>query len=157
MPHAVREDAGPFPMVKTMRSSALRMWPASAFRWSSRYGNPTLQKRATAPPVAHLPPNIPPISTANVYSRVYSSRRTALTEVATRSRTEIWSRGGTALASVVVQLWATAAFDAEKPRGTGFCGSPSGIRTRVTAVRGQRPRPLDDGAVDAPGHGLEPR
>ena len=26
-------------------------------------------------------------------------------------------------------------------------GSPNGIRTRVTALRGRRPRPLDDGAI----------
>ena len=28
-----------------------------------------------------------------------------------------------------------------------FIGSPSGVRTRVTGVRGRRPRPLDDGTV----------
>ena len=26
-------------------------------------------------------------------------------------------------------------------------GDPNGIRTRVSAVRGRRPRPLDDGAI----------
>ena len=26
-------------------------------------------------------------------------------------------------------------------------GDPSGIRTRVTGVRGRRPRPLDDGTI----------
>ena len=26
-------------------------------------------------------------------------------------------------------------------------GSPSGVRTRVTGVRGRRPRPLDDGTI----------
>ena len=36
-------------------------------------------------------------------------------------------------------------------------GSPNGIRTRVTAVRGRRPRPLDDRAAKTPRHGLEPR
>ncbi len=36
-------------------------------------------------------------------------------------------------------------------------GSPNRIRTGVTAVRGRRPRPLDDRAALAPGHGLEPR
>ena len=34
--------------------------------------------------------------------------------------------------------------------------SPNGSRTRVTAVRGRRPRPLDDRAVYAPGDGFEP-
>ena len=39
----------------------------------------------------------------------------------------------------------------------GSCGSPNGIRTRVTAVRGRRPRPLDDRAKKkTPGAGLEP-
>ena len=28
-----------------------------------------------------------------------------------------------------------------------FNGSPSGVRTRVTGVRGRRPRPLDDGTI----------
>ncbi len=46
---------------------------------------------------------------------------------------------------------------AKNPVHTGFQCSPNGIRTRVTAVRGRRPRPLDDRAVVAPGHGLEPR
>ena len=27
-----------------------------------------------------------------------------------------------------------------------LCGDPNGIRTRATAVKGQRPRPLNDGA-----------
>ncbi len=27
-------------------------------------------------------------------------------------------------------------------------GSPSGVRTRVTGVRGRRPRPLDDGTIN---------
>ena len=37
---------------------------------------------------------------------------------------------------------------AKNPYGVRVCGgSPSGIRTRVTAVRGRRPRPLDDRAV----------
>ena len=36
-------------------------------------------------------------------------------------------------------------------------GSPSGIRTRVTAVRGRHPRPLDDGAVKLPGMGSNHR
>jgi hypothetical protein len=51
---------------------------------------------------------------------------------------------------------ATAApVEAQKPLWyKGFVGSPSGIRTRVTAVRGRRPRPLDDRAV-APGPRLE--
>ena len=26
-------------------------------------------------------------------------------------------------------------------------GSPSGVRTRVTGVRGRRPKPLDDGTI----------
>src|SRR5690606_29261532 len=50
------------------------------------------------------------------------------------------------------------------PCGPGvFCGGdPSGIRTRVTAVRGRRTRPLYDGAVlirwsSAGIPGLEPR
>src|ERR1017187_8082560 len=34
-------------------------------------------------------------------------------------------------------------------------GSPKGIRIPVSALRGRRPWPLDDGAV-APGQGLEP-
>jgi hypothetical protein len=29
-----------------------------------------------------------------------------------------------------------------------ICGDPSGTRTRVTGVRGRRPRPLDDGATN---------
>ena len=29
----------------------------------------------------------------------------------------------------------------------GMYGAPKGIRTPVTGVRGQRPRPLDDGSV----------
>jgi hypothetical protein len=28
-----------------------------------------------------------------------------------------------------------------------FIGSPNGIRTRVLALRGLRPRPLDDGTI----------
>ena len=28
-----------------------------------------------------------------------------------------------------------------------FSGSPDGIRTRVTGLKGRRPRPLDDGAI----------
>ncbi len=28
-----------------------------------------------------------------------------------------------------------------------FIGDPNGVRTRVTGVRGRRPRPLDDGAI----------
>ena len=33
-----------------------------------------------------------------------------------------------------------------KPRNHLFlCGGPSGVRTRVFAVRGRRPGPLDDG------------
>ena len=32
----------------------------------------------------------------------------------------------------------------------GEKNSPSGIRTRVTAVRGRRPRPLDDRAAKLP-------
>ena len=31
--------------------------------------------------------------------------------------------------------------------GTPFCGVPTGIRTRVSALKGPRPRPLDDGDV----------
>ncbi len=31
--------------------------------------------------------------------------------------------------------------------GGGWCGGPNGTRTRVTDVRGRRPRPLDDGTV----------
>ena len=42
----------------------------------------------------------------------------------------------------------------------GLCGSPEQIRTAVTALRGRRPRPLDDGAdacvLRARGGGLEP-
>src|SRR6266545_5923465 len=41
-----------------------------------------------------------------------------------------------------------------------FVGSPERIRTAVTALRGRRPRPLDDGAVapagDAAGSGMVP-
>ena len=37
-----------------------------------------------------------------------------------------------------------------------FNGSPNGNRTRVTGVRGRRPRPLDDGTIMAGGKGLEP-
>lgn len=32
------------------------------------------------------------------------------------------------------------------PEGGSLRGSPNGSRTRVSALRGQRPRPLDDGA-----------
>src|SRR3569832_890169 len=32
-----------------------------------------------------------------------------------------------------------------------FCGVPNGIRTRVTAVKGRCPRPLDDGDVSETG------
>ena len=35
--------------------------------------------------------------------------------------------------------------------------SPSGIRTRVTGVRGRHPRPLDDGAAKLPGMELNHR
>ena len=35
-------------------------------------------------------------------------------------------------------------------------GSPNGIRTRVTALRGPRPRPLDDGTEMAGERGFEP-
>ena len=35
-------------------------------------------------------------------------------------------------------------------------GSPNGTRTRVTGVRGRRPRPLDDGTKMAGGQGFEP-
>lgn len=35
-------------------------------------------------------------------------------------------------------------------------GSPNGNRTRVFAVRGRYPRPLDDGTVLAGGEGFEP-
>jgi hypothetical protein len=35
-------------------------------------------------------------------------------------------------------------------------GSPNGTRTRVTGVRGRRPRPLDDGTMVAGGQGFEP-
>jgi hypothetical protein len=35
-------------------------------------------------------------------------------------------------------------------------GSPNGTRTRVTGVRGRRPRPLDDGTIMAGGKGFEP-
>src|SRR5690606_20827860 len=40
-------------------------------------------------------------------------------------------------------------FEATKPppKGGGFCCDPNGIRTRVTAVRGRRTRPLYDGAA----------
>lgn len=31
--------------------------------------------------------------------------------------------------------------------GAGLIGGPNGNRTRVSGVRGQRPRPLDDGTV----------
>ena len=74
---------------------------------------------------------------------------------------------GDAVASAIGEIGANAAtsvpqrchalpFTIKKARkyGPDF-GSPSGIRTRVTAVRGRRPRPLDDRAV-APGDGLEP-
>ena len=37
-----------------------------------------------------------------------------------------------------------------------FHGSPNGTRTRVTGVRGRRPRPLDDGTIVAGGQGFEP-
>ena len=37
-----------------------------------------------------------------------------------------------------------------------FPGSPNGTRTRVTGVRGRRPRPLDDGTIMAGGQGFEP-
>ena len=37
-----------------------------------------------------------------------------------------------------------------------FPGSPNGTRTRVTGVRGRRPRPLDDGTIVAGGQGFEP-
>ena len=44
--------------------------------------------------------------------------------------------------------------------GPGSCCSPEQIRTAVTALRGRRPRPLDDGAkphvLQARGGGLEP-
>ena len=32
-------------------------------------------------------------------------------------------------------------------KNTKFFGGPNGNRTRVSGVRGQRPRPLDDGTV----------
>ncbi len=45
-----------------------------------------------------------------------------------------------------------AASDSEKTLAKqGSSGSPNGIRTRVTAVRGRRPRPLDDRATWLPG------
>src|SRR5215213_428329 len=34
-----------------------------------------------------------------------------------------------------------------RPRSQSFCGDPYGTRTRVFAVRGRRPRPLDEGAL----------
>jgi hypothetical protein len=37
------------------------------------------------------------------------------------------------------------AFSNLKAEGIGFIGVPKGIRTRVTAVKGRCPRPLDDG------------
>jgi hypothetical protein len=35
----------------------------------------------------------------------------------------------------------------EAMNNTSDCGGPNGIRTRVSALRGPCPRPLDDGAV----------
>ena len=35
-----------------------------------------------------------------------------------------------------------------RPATLFISGSPSGVRTRVTGVRGRRPRPLDDGTVE---------
>ncbi len=43
----------------------------------------------------------------------------------------------------------TAPQDQEEPVGTDyFLRTPNGIRTRVTGVKGRRPRPLDDGGSD---------
>ena len=40
----------------------------------------------------------------------------------------------------------TAPQDQEQPaEASRFLRTPNGIRTRVTGVKGQRPRPLDDG------------
>ena len=33
------------------------------------------------------------------------------------------------------------------PSELPFCGSPNGVRTRVSTLRGWCPRPLDDGAM----------
>ncbi len=35
-----------------------------------------------------------------------------------------------------------------KPEILDFIGGPNGVRTRVFGVRGQRPRPLDDGTIN---------
>src|SRR5580658_3035436 len=37
---------------------------------------------------------------------------------------------------------------AATPNGTPNTSTPNGIRTRVTALKGQRPGPLDDGGLD---------
>ena len=37
------------------------------------------------------------------------------------------------------------------------CGSPEQIRTAVSALRGRRPRPLDDGAVELGGEDSNPQ
>ena len=34
-----------------------------------------------------------------------------------------------------------------RPANLIMIGSPNGIRTRVTGVRGRRPKPLDDGTI----------
>ncbi len=39
-----------------------------------------------------------------------------------------------------------------RPKADFLIGSPDGIRTRVTGLKGQRPRPLDDGATDGMAH-----
>ena len=39
--------------------------------------------------------------------------------------------------------------------GDGYPYDPDGSRTRVTAVKGQCPRPLDDGAAMSAGYALK--
>ncbi len=49
--------------------------------------------------------------------------------------------GGCPLGIILSQTWRLLV------RGFVPCGGPNGIRTRVLALRGLRPRPLDDGAT----------
>jgi hypothetical protein len=62
-----------------------------------------------------------------------------------------WSVRRLSFCSDVGHSWANFADTKKKPiQRIGFSYSPNGSRTRVTAVRGQRPRPLDDRAVMLP-------
>src|SRR5581483_1044079 len=103
-----------------------------------------------------------PVLTATTLPQSEAQRRRRTTSCASSTlRFRLMDRRGTRwnhaefrsalLRLTVAECLRFSSYESKTPWIQGFGGSPNGIRTRVTAVRGRRPRPLDDRAAATPG------